>query len=96
MGEVDDVEHAENDREAEAEQGVERAIDQPEKKLAEQRLSVDAKHDDAPDAETMPGGAMPPGCLRIISSPNYFFTNEQVLWDSGVNASSAGMVAISL
>src|SRR6185437_1102800 len=38
MGEVDDVEKPEDDRQAEAQHGVERAVDEPEQKLAEQRL----------------------------------------------------------
>ncbi len=43
MREVDDVEHAEDHGQPEAEQGVEHAVDQAEQKLAEQRLRVDAK-----------------------------------------------------
>ena len=38
MREVDDVEQAEDDGQAEAQQRVERAVDQPEQELAEQRL----------------------------------------------------------
>src|SRR6201999_2281196 len=43
VGEVDDVEHAEDDGEAEAEQRVERAVDQPKQQLSEQRLGGDAE-----------------------------------------------------
>ena len=38
VGEIDDVEHAEDDGKAEAQQRVERAVDQTEQQLAEQRL----------------------------------------------------------
>src|SRR6202041_2324610 len=38
VGEIDDVEHAENDRKPEAEQRIERAVDQAEQKLPEQGL----------------------------------------------------------
>ena len=41
--EVDDVEHAEDDGEAEAQQRVERAVDQPDQQLAEQRLRGNAE-----------------------------------------------------
>ncbi len=38
VGEIDDVEQAEDHREAEAQHGVERAVDEAEEQLAEQRL----------------------------------------------------------
>ena len=41
--EVDDVEHAEDDGEAKAQQRVERAVDQPEQQLPEQRLRRNAE-----------------------------------------------------
>ena len=41
--EVDDVEQAEDHREAERQQRVERAVDQPDQQLAEQRLGRDAE-----------------------------------------------------
>ena len=41
--EIDDVEHAEDDGKPETEQRVERAVDQPEQKLAEQRLRGNAE-----------------------------------------------------
>jgi hypothetical protein len=43
VAEIDDVEHAENDGEPEAEQRVERAVDEPDQQLAEQRLRTDAE-----------------------------------------------------
>jgi hypothetical protein len=36
MREIDDVEEAEDDRQAETQDGVERAVDEPEQKLAEE------------------------------------------------------------
>ncbi|MNT94026.1 hypothetical protein D3C72_2356280 [compost metagenome] len=48
VAEIDDVEQAENDRQAQAEQGIERAVDQPQKELAEQGLwgdSQELEHD---------------------------------------------------
>jgi len=41
--EVDDVEHAENNGEPQAEQRIERAVDEPDQQLAEQRLRTDAE-----------------------------------------------------
>ena len=38
VGEIDDVEHAEDNGKPETEQRVERAVDQPEQQLPEQRL----------------------------------------------------------
>ena len=38
VGEIDDVEHAEDDGEAEAQQRVERAVDQPDHQLAVEHL----------------------------------------------------------
>src|SRR5215468_3890145 len=43
VGEVDDVEHAEDDGEPEAEQRVERAVDEPDQQLPEQGLRADAE-----------------------------------------------------
>ena len=43
VGEVDDVEQAEDDREPEAQHGVEGAVDQPDEELAEQRLRGNAE-----------------------------------------------------
>ena len=44
VGEIDDVEHAENDGKAEAQQRVERAVDQTDQQLAEQRLRRNAEN----------------------------------------------------
>src|SRR5262249_19135818 len=44
MGEVDDVEHAEDDGETEAQERVERAVDQPEQELTEQSLGRNAEN----------------------------------------------------
>ena len=43
VGEIDDVEHAEDDGEAEAQQRIERAVDEPEQKLPEQRRRRNAE-----------------------------------------------------
>src|SRR5262249_55124489 len=43
MGEIDDVQHSEDDGEAEAEQRIERAVDQPEQQLPEQRSRRNAE-----------------------------------------------------
>src|SRR5215510_5853702 len=44
MREVDDVEHAEDDGEPEAEQRIERAVDEPDQELPKQSLRADAEH----------------------------------------------------
>ncbi len=44
VGEIDDVEHAENDGKAEAQQRIERAVDQAEQQLPEQRLRGNAEN----------------------------------------------------
>src|SRR5262249_37803793 len=43
VGAVDDVEHAEDDGEPQAEQRVERAVDKPDQQLPEQGLRADAE-----------------------------------------------------
>src|SRR5581483_12186198 len=43
MGEVDDVEHAENDGESETEQRVKRSVDQPDEKLTKKRRRRNAE-----------------------------------------------------
>ena len=83
MGEVDDVEKAEDDGEAEAEHGVERAIDQPQNHLPEQCLRRNAEQFEH-------------GRSLSVESDQPFFTNGQFPWSSGRNASAAGMVARSL
>ena len=50
VGEVDDVKHAENDREPEAQERVERAVDQAEQQLTEQRLRGDTENLEHPGA----------------------------------------------
>src|SRR5215468_11617671 len=44
MREIDDVEHAEDDGEPEAEQRIERAVDEPDQELPKQDLRADAEH----------------------------------------------------
>jgi hypothetical protein len=44
VAEIDDVEHAENDRKPEAQQRVERAVDEAEQQLPEQRLRREAEN----------------------------------------------------
>src|SRR5262249_19519819 len=43
VGEIDDVEHSEDDRKPEAQQCIERAVDQADQELAEQRRGRDAE-----------------------------------------------------
>ena len=50
MSEIDDVEHAENDGKAKAQQRVERAIDQAEQQLPEQCLRRNAENLEHPSA----------------------------------------------
>ena len=40
VAEIDDVEHAEDHGQAQAQQRIERAVDQPDQELAEQRLRM--------------------------------------------------------
>ena len=64
VGEIDDVEHAENDGEPEAQQRVERAVDQAEQQLAEQRLRRNAEnfeHAASPQPAARPASGRPPG-----------------------------------
>ena len=52
MGEIDDVEKAEDDGQPKAQHGVKRAVDQPEQELAVKARRRDAehcRHEDAPD-----------------------------------------------
>src|SRR5947209_7946348 len=75
MREVDDVEHAEDHGEAEAEQRVERAVDQPEQQLPEQCLrgnAEDFKHGAAFSVLIPPperGRGMPSGLTRGSTWP---------------------------
>src|SRR5690606_41495083 len=43
VGEIDHVQHAEDDGQAEAQQRIERAVDEPQKKLTEESLRRDAE-----------------------------------------------------
>jgi hypothetical protein len=43
VGEIDDVEQPEDDGQAEAQHGIERAVDQPEQELAEESLRRDSE-----------------------------------------------------
>src|SRR5215469_7621582 len=57
VSEIDDVEHPENDGEPEAEQRIERAVDQAEQELPEQRLrryAEDLEHAPCPHAAVCP------------------------------------------
>ena len=68
MGEVDDVEHAEDDGKAEAQQRVERAVDQADQQLAEQRRRRNAEdlgHAPSP-LSLCPTGEVRP--LRFLST----------------------------
>ncbi len=82
MGEIDDVEHAEDHGEPETQQRVERAVDQSDQKLGVERLHIDLIFR-APTLVTRrqfrrrEAGGM----------HRYFFNSGQVLSDSGVNAS---------
>ena len=52
--EIDDVEQAENDRQAKAEDGVERAVDQADQELAAEQLGRDAEDFHATLRRTFP------------------------------------------
>ncbi len=65
VGEVDDVEHAENDGEPEAEQRIERAVDQPEQQLPEQRRRRNAEHFEHGSSPTCPQASPVPSVSRI-------------------------------
>ena len=94
MGEVDDVEHAEDDGEPEAEQRVERAVDQPDQQLPEQGLRADAENFEH-------GGSLSKSRTQRALRPGHgvgdqLFTSGQPPSASGRKASFAGMVARSL
>ena len=91
MGEIDDVEHAEDHRETEAQQRIERAVDQSDQQLRGQGLQID-RHgaldfNQGGRARRLGAGGQPAG---------YFFTSAQVLLSSGVKAWSPGTVPTSL
>jgi hypothetical protein len=78
--EVHDVEHAEDQGQAEAQRRVERAVDQTEQQLPEQQLRRNAE-----DFGHWPG--------PVFTLGDYFFTSGHSLSLSGRKASAAGMVA---
>src|SRR5262249_46574144 len=62
VAEIDDVEHAENDGQSQAQQRVKRTVDQADQQLPEQRLRRDAedfKHANVPLAEKGAGQSPP-------------------------------------
>ena len=97
VGEVDDVEKAEDDRQPEAEDGVERAVDQPDQQLADQGLHGDAEdlgHGSSPPQALCRGFPAKTGrkpAFRPARGPPYFFTSGHALGQR-LKASSAGMV----
>ena len=94
MREVDDVEQPEDDREPEAEHRVERAVDQPEQQLPEQRLRWNADEFEHGGRGLLGIGsrgtakAVPPGFRG-------YCTSGQPPSASGRKASAPGMVATS-
>jgi hypothetical protein len=88
VGEVDDVEQAEDDRQPEAEDGVERAVDQADQQLAAQQGGSGRRR--------FP--CVTPGPERRSAAPGrgcrtaYFLTSGQRDCASGWKASAAGMV----
>src|SRR5262249_33613994 len=70
VAEIDDVQHAEDDGKAEAEQRVERAIDQPKQELTEQLgrwIAKDLEHETRPPARG--GDKVRPALGPISRSP---------------------------
>src|SRR5262249_48730521 len=66
VSKIDDVEHSEDDRKPEAQQGIERAVDQADQELAEQRWrrnAEDFEHERAPTAQLNKDG------LAVLTSP---------------------------
>ena len=110
--EIDDVEHAEDDGEPEAQQRVERAVDQPDQQLPEQRRATECRRfrtcepcssPRAGEVERGPspgrGQPSPAGRRRSRTQRGRCisrFTSGQPPSLSGRNASSAGMVAREL
>src|SRR5262249_22160903 len=89
MREIDDVEHAEDDGKPEAEQRVERAVDQ-----SHQKLCIESCHRSFSRAVFCSTSHR--RYLRAGGKRHHFFSKGQVLLSSGVKASFAGMVATSL
>ena len=93
VAEIDDVEHAEDDGQPQAEQRVKRAVDQADQQLSEQRLrrnAEDLEHARVPLAEK--GGPEP--ALHLLS--DQLLTSGQPLSFGSRKASLAGMVAFRL
>ena len=78
----------------EAQQRVERAVDQPDEELPEQRLRGMPKTVSCAMIAWPRGGG--PWPSRRAAVTRYFFTSGQSPWSSGRKAWSAGMVARSL
>src|SRR5262249_7010777 len=112
VGEVDHIQHPEEDREPEAKQGVERAVDQSEQQLTEQRLrwnAEDLEHDVLARLTTRsdrlsPRRSREPSAVRrqplpapfLRAAVAYPLTSGQPPSLSGRNASAAGIVARNL
>src|SRR5262245_21499723 len=60
VGEVDDVEHAENDGEPQTEQRIEGAVDEADQQLAEQSLRADAEQFEHGGSHRWPGNGRLP------------------------------------
>src|SRR3954452_4424123 len=83
VAEVDDVEHAEDHGQPQAEQRIERAVDQPDEQLSEQGLRT--------DAEQFEHGPSPQRSRnKVLCVAPQLLTSGQPPSDSGRNASSAG------
>src|SRR5262245_52523565 len=93
--EVDDVEHAEDDGKPEAQQRVERAVDESDEQLAEQRLRADTEQFEHGCSHRWPGSGSVP-LAALAASPRQLFANGQPPSAKGRKASSAGIVARSL
>src|ERR1017187_6185318 len=94
VAEIDDVEHAENHGQPEAQQRIERAIDQPDQELSEQRCRRDAEnfeHANAPSGQKGRATARP---LVVVKYQP--LTSGQPPSLSGGEASAAGVVAFTL
>src|SRR5215203_5401008 len=95
MGEIDDVEHAEDHGEPETKQRVERSVDQSHQKLGVKslhrfRTQSRLGRGIALGRERWPAGTAPAG------GRCYFFTSGQALSESGRKAWSPGVVPIRL
>ena len=76
VGEIDDVQQAENQGQPQTQYGVERTVDQTQQKLAEKRLGGDAdqfKHLEFPLAHGIPGRTPARAPAPACSLSSYFF-----------------------